>query len=340
MKRTAKLFFSVIALIVGLSINCHAQQESQFTQYMFNRMYYNPAFAGSTGSICATAMYRNQWLGFRLDRPTPETKTGTVPVDYLFAIDLPVKFLHGGVGASIIVDQIGYHKTININADYAFRMYWGPGNLAAAVELNMYNNTLDGSQLIGSDQLTGQYNNPSDPSVSDPMIASSEESDFLIDISTGLYYQVPGSFYVGVSMKNLMGSKSDVLNYKNARAVYLLGGYDYTLPVNPSFHLKPSALIKTADFTAFQAEASCLLSYQNAVWGGLSYRFRDAFAFMGGVNWNKLQVGLAYDLTTSKLGTFKSGRSQGTAELYLKYCFKVIIPQKAPSIYRNTRYLL
>jgi len=340
MRSATKIGLIVLIMIVGLSGVSSAQQETQFTQYMFNRMYYNPAYAGSSGSICATAMYRNQWMGLRLDAPAPGYKSGSAPVSYLFSFDLPVKFLHGGLGATVLSDQIGYHNSINVNVDYAFRIFWGPGNLAAAVELNMYNTTLDGSQLIGSSAQTGVPSNPVDPSITDPLIAAAEESDFLIDMSTGLYYQIPGSMYVGVSMKNLLASKSDILNYENARSIYMMGGYEYTLPFNPSFRLKPSALVKTANFSAFQADVSCLLSYQNAVWGGVSYRVSDAFAFMGGVNWKKLQVGAAYDLTTSRIGTFKSGRSQGTLEFYLKYCFKVIIPQKAPSIYRNTRYLL
>lgn len=339
MNSANKILLLLLALLFGVSGISYAQQEAQFTQYMFNRMYYNPAYAGSTGSICATAMYRNQWLGMRLDSPAPGYKSGSTPVDYLFSIDFPVKFLHGGLGATVLSDKIGYHNSVNVNVDYAFRIYWGPGNLAAAVELNMYNNSLDGSQLIGSSGQTGSPGSPTNSTV-DPLVAASDESDFLVDMSTGLYYQVPGSFYLGASVKNLLASKSDVLNYQNARSVYLLGGYEYTLPFNPSFRLKPSALIKTADFSAFQVDASCLLSYQNSFWGGASYRFRDAFAFMGGINWHKLQVGAAYDLTTSRLGTFKRGRSQGTIELYLKYCFKVIIPQKAPSVYRNTRYLL
>lgn len=341
MRSATKIGLTALILIVGLSGVCSAQQEAQFSQYMFNRMYYNPAYAGSSGSICATAMYRNQWMGLRLDAPAPGYKSGSAPVNYLFSFDLPVKFLHGGLGATVVSDQIGYHKSINVNVDYAFRIYWGPGNLAAAAEVNLYNNTLDGSQLIGSSAQTGIPSSPTDPSITDPLITASEESDFLIDMSTGLYYQIPGSMYVGVSVKNLLASKSDVLNYQNARSVYMMGGYEYTLPFNPSFRLKPSALVKTADFSVFQADVSCLLSYQNAVWGGASYRVNDAFAFMGGINWKKLQFGVAYDLTTSRIGgAFKRGRSQGTVELYLKYCFKVIIPQKAPSIYRNTRYLL
>lgn len=339
MKITTKKIIALILLIMGFSFVSMAQQTYQFTQFMFNRLYYNPAYAGSSGSICASAMYRNQWMGLKLDAPAEGIDAGSAPVDYLFTFDLPVKFLHGGLGATVVSDKIGYHNSVSVDVDYAFRIYWGPGNLAAAVELNLFNSTIDNSQLYGIDDFTGIYTDPIASSSGDPLLSKSETSAFLIDASTGIYYQVPGSYYIGLSAKNLLASKSDEIHFQNPRTFYLMGGYEYTMPFNPSFKLKPSALVKTSNFSTFQADIACLLDYQNAVWGGVSYRIYDAFAFMAGINWKKLQVGVAYDLTTSRLGTFKSGRSQGTLELYLKYCFKVIIPQKPPSVYRNTRYL-
>lgn len=329
----------MLIILTGFVNIGRAQQEAQFTQFMFNRLSYNPAYAGSSGSICASLMYRNQWLGLSLDSPSADVEAGSTPTDYLFAFDMPVKFLHGGIGISAVMDQLGYHKNVSASFDYAFRMYWGSGNLAAAIEVNLFNSTFDYSQLRGADDLSGNYTDPISSS-GDPLIsAGEEESDFLFDLSTGLYYQVPGLWYAGVSVKNLLASQSDVLNYSNARIVYFMGGYDYTLPFNPSFKLKFSGLAKTANFSVFQADIAALLDYRSLLWGGLSYRVTDAVAILGGVNWNKLQFGLSYDLTTSKLGVYKHGRSQGTLEAYLRYCFKVIIPQKAPSVYRNTRYL-
>ena len=329
--------FSIV--ILGFSCVGFAQKEMQFTQYMFNRLSYNPAYAGSSGSICATLLYRNQWMGLQLDAPTPTSKAGSTPTSYLFSFDTPVKFLHGGLGLTAYADKIGYHDNVGIDFDYAFRIYWGPGNLAAAIEGSFFNTSLDYSSLIGSDDQTGNYETPTE-SANDPLLnGGTDANDFLVDLSTGVYYQVPGTYYLGVSIKNLLAAKSEKVNFQNARVLYLMGGYEYILPSNPSFKLKPSMLVKTADFSTFQVDASCLLEYQNAFWGGVSYRFQDAVSFLGGVNWKKMKVGLSYDLTTSALGTFKEGLSCGTMEIYLHYCFKVIIPPKPPSVYRNTRYL-
>ena len=339
MKIKLKKIISFSLMILGFSCVGFAQQEAQFTQYMFNRLSFNPAYAGSSGSICATLLYRNQWMGLQLDPPTPTIEPGSTPTDYLFSFDMPVKFLHGGIGLTAFADKIGYHSAVTANIDYAFRIYWGPGNLAAAVEASLFNAKLDYTNLIGSDDLPGNWNTQVFGS-SDPLIGSEDDaSDFLVDVGTGIYYQVPGSYYFGVSAKNLLEAESEVLNYKNARTFYFTGGFDYVLPANPSFKLKPSALVKTAYFSTYQFDVSCLLEYQNAIWGGINYRLYDAVSFLAGVNWNKLKLGLSYDLTTSQLGTFSNGRSNGTLEVYLRYCFKVIIPPKPPTIYRNTIYL-
>ena len=331
---------SILLLILGFSCVGHAQQEIQFTQYMFNRLAVNPAYAGSSGSMCGSIMYRGQWLGLHLDPPTPGYDAGSTPTDYLFSFDSPVKFLHGGLGITLFSDKIGYFSFTSAAFDYAFRIYWGPGNLSAGIEANLYNASLDYGNLVGSGDLSGDYNNPIGSS-GDPLLTGGQEgSDFLIDASFGLYYQVPGTYYFGLSMKNVLAAHSDVLNYQTSRVLCLLGGYEYVIPANPSFRLKPSALVRTANFSVFQIDLSCLLEYQNLFWGGVSFRYQDAFSILGGVNWDKMKIGLAYDMTINKLGNFKSGFSKGSLEAYMRYCFKIIVPPKLPSIYQNTRYLL
>ena len=318
---------------------CTAQNEGQYTHFMFNRLSYNPAYAGSSGAISFTLLYNKQWLGLTLQSPVPDVKPGVTPTNYLFSFDMPVSWLHGGIGLLFNSQSLGYHSNNTINIDYAFRLYWGPGNLSAAVEANLYSFGFNTENLYGCDDLTGDPTNPTGGG-SDPSVNGQDLSDFMIDFSTGLYYQVPGEWYASLSVKNLLGSKSDKIHYENARTLYLMGGYEYTFPYNPAFRLKPSVLIKTADFSVFQAEAALLLDYENAFWGGLGYRVGDAFTFLGGVNWKWARIGIAYDLTTSKLGTMKTGRSFGTFEIFLNGSFRIDNPKQKPTVSRNTRYQL
>ncbi len=316
-----------------------AQNEGQYTHFMFNRLSYNPAYAGSSGAISFTLLYNNQWMGLDLQAPVQGLEAGTTPTNYLFSFDMPVSFLHGGIGAVFNSQSIGYHNNTTINIDYAFRIYWGPGNLSAAVEANLYNFAFNTSNLRGAGDLTGDPTNPGS-STSDPSISGQDVSEFMVDVSTGLYYQVPGVWYASLSVKNLLGSHSDALGYQNARTLYLMGGYEYTFPFNPSFKLKPSFLAKAADFAIYQAEAAVLLDYENAFWGGLGYRINDAFSFLAGVNWKWLRVGVAYDLTTSKLGFAKTGRSFGSLELFVSGNFRISTSKRTPTVSRNTRFQL
>ena len=299
-----KLSLFVIALV----FSCVAMaQEPQFSQYMFNRMSYNPGYAGSSGSICAALMYRNQWLGLHLDA----------------TFDMPVKFLHGGLGLNVVKDMIGYHDNISASLDYAFRMFWGEGNLSAGAAVSLMSSKLDKESLT-----------PEDPN--DPVLSALGESATLIDAGVGIYYQVPGKYYVGVSVKNLLGAHSDEIMFTNARTAYAMGGFEYVPSSAPSVRIKPSALLKTDNLSYFQADLTCLIDYRNAFWGGLGYRVQDAVYALAGIHWKKLQVGVSYDFTTSRLGAYKFGRSKGSIELYMKFCFKVVVPRKPNTSYGNT----
>lgn len=315
-----KLSLFVIALV----FSCVAMaQEPQFSQYMFNRMSYNPGYAGSSGSICAALMYRNQWLGLHLDAPNANAKAGSTPQDVLFTFDMPVKFLHGGLGLNVVKDMIGYHDNISASLDYAFRMFWGEGNLSAGAEVSLMSSKLDKASIIAEDP-------------NDPVLAGLGESATLIDAGVGIYYQVPGKYYVGVSVMNLLGAHSDEIMFTNARTAYAMGGFEYVPSSAPSVRIKPSALLKTANLSYFQADLTCLIDYRNAFWGGLGYRVNDAVYALAGIHWKKLQVGVSYDFTTSRLGAYKFGRSMGSIELYMKFCFKVVVPRKPNTSYGNT----
>ena len=321
-----------------------AQNEGQYTHFMFNQLSYNPAYTGSSGALSFTLLYNNQWMGLDLQAPTATVQAGVTPTNILASFDMPVTWLHGGIGLTFNSEQIGYHNNTTINLDYAFRIYWGRGNLAAGVEMNLYNFSFNTENLVGISDLTGDPVNPVGQA-GDPVVNGQMVSEFMVDVSTGLYYQVPSEYYVGLSVKNLLASHSDQLAFSNARTLYLIGGYEYTFPYNPAFKLKPSLMAKTANFSTVQAEAALLLDYENFFWAGLGYRLADAFTFLAGVNWNFanlnwLRVGVAYDLTTSTLGGFKSGRSFGSLEIFVNGTFRIIVPKDPPTVSRTTRFLL
>ncbi len=342
--RCARKIASFFAMTALFFASATAQNEGQYSHFMFNQLSYNPAYAGASGALSFTLIYNNQWMGLDLQAPAPDLAAGVTPTNYLASVDLPVNFLHGGLGLTFNSENIGYRSNTTINLDYAFRIYWGRGNLAAGIEANLYNFSFNTADLRGPDDLPGIPGQSSGSSI-DPTVNGQEASEMMIDVSTGLYYQVPGEYYLSLSVKNLLASHSDELAYTNARTVYAMAGYEYAFPYNPSFKLKPSVLAKTADFSIFQAEAALILDYESAFWGGLGYRWNDAFTFLAGINWNFsnlnwIRIGAAYDLTTSKLGSFKAGRSFGSLEIFVNGTFRIISPQRPPTSSRTTRFLL
>ena len=334
-RRFVKLSTAVCVLVLALASPSFlsAQQEPQFSQYMFNRLSYNPGYAGSNGAMCLTGFYRNQWMGMGLTDVYGEASEASSGETMNFSFDMPVRFLHGGIGATIISDKIGFRDNIHAKIDYAFRIQFPTGNLAIGVEAQLFNSTLDKSHLIGADQITqdDQVGTSSDPVLGD----LSEQSDFLFDLGAGIYYQIPGKLYIGLSTSKLLETSSENLYWDNRRFYYILAGYEWALPAYPSLRLLPSALLKT-DFvskSAYQLDASLLMEWEHKIWGGMTYRVQDAIVLMGGVAFGDFKLGVSYDIPTSRIST----QSFGSLELFARLCFKIENPHKPPTIYRNTR---
>jgi type IX secretion system PorP/SprF family membrane protein len=319
--------FTLLLLLLGTNSIIFAQQEAQFSQFMFNTMAFNPGYAGSNNAICLNTFARQQWLGFK----DPDG-SNTAPQTFLFSIDAPIKFLHGGLGAIISKDKIGFEDNTNVRLAYSYIVNLGSGFLGIGAEAAFLDKKIDYSKF-----------KPIDPG--DPVLnGKAKESNFYTDFAFGIYYNVPGKFYAGISALNLSEPKG--FNYKDInnvdqnsfslkRTYFITGGYEYVFPSNPSFELDPSVLIKT-DFVSAQYDIAAILKYENRFWGGLSYRVQDAATILIGVNWKNFKFGYSYDLTTSNMG--ESGKSSGSHELFLRYCFKIEIPKTFKS-YKNTRYL-
>ena len=105
-------------------------------------MFVNPGYAGLSEGICINGVYRQQWAGFK-------DQYGDVvsPQDFLITIDSPVKFLHGGLGGSIIQDRLGQQSDIIVKVDYSFHLDLAIGKLGLGLGVNLINRSIDGSKL-------------------------------------------------------------------------------------------------------------------------------------------------------------------------------------------------
>jgi type IX secretion system PorP/SprF family membrane protein len=295
-----------------------AQQEPQFTHNMFNNMYYNPAFAGSGEAICFTGIARQQWMGIK------EDGNNVAPRTMLISMDAPINILHGGIGGSICKDQLGYYSSIGVRLEYAYRFNFGEGIMSIGGQYSMLNSTYDFAKFKPIDD-------------GDPVLAdNSKQNNFMGDFGFGVFYKMPGKFFLGLSAINLSEAKAPIgkANLQLKRNYYLAGGYEYTLPSYPEFELLPSFLVKT-DATSAQYDLNTLVRYNNKFWGGVTYRVQDAVGLLVGMNVKNFRIGYSYDITTSKL---HQAGSMGSHEVMLGYCFKIVI-EKPRKSYRNTRFL-
>lgn len=330
MRKTIFFLFAFVG-IFGVAVG---QQDPQFTQYMHNIYFYNPGFAGANDAICATGLFRQQWLGFT---ETVNGKENNVaPQTMLFTIDAAIHPLRGGIGLVVYKDKLGYEENTGVKIGYAYKMPFKGGNLGIGFHVNLLNKQINYSQFVAIDP--------------DPLIMGDKKSDMLIDGAFGIYYSQPGVFWAGVSANQILQAKSDMgtsvsgtslASPELKRHFYFSGGYQYQL--NADIDLRPTALIKT-DFVSAQYDFDLLAYYKNQFWGGLGYRHTDAIAISigcqpalnSGSGLSPLKVGYSYDFTTSALG--RNGISSGSHEIFLNYCFKIIIVVP-PSSYKNVRFL-
>ena len=285
---------------------------------MFNTMTFNPGVSGVSGMICATALTRQQWVGFK---GAPSTTS--------FSVNAPVKLFHvdSGVGLVVESDNAGFNKNINLSGSYSYLMDVGQGKLGIGLMLGMQNITLSPSWQIPS----GESHTPAS---GDPLIPENKESYVAFDASIGGYYKTD-KYYAGLSVTHINEPKinfSKGVSYVS-RHYYLTAGYTIQLP-SPSFELLPSVFV-FSDGKVTQAAVNTLVRYNKKVWGGVSYRAGDAISGMIGVElYNGIRIGYAYDFPMSDIR--KS--TTGSQEFMVNYCFDLSLG-KSPMRYKSIRFL-
>ncbi len=293
------------ALLITSSIAL-AQQDPQFSQNMFNRLYPNAGYAGTNDAICGSLLYRDQW-----------DKFGGGPVSVAFGVDGPVKLLHGGLGLSVLSDNLGNEKNLNLKLAYSFHLDLGSGKLGIGI---------DGGLLqkgFGNDFRPVDQNDPNIPT---------DETETKFDLGAGVFYNSE-NFYLGASATHLTGGEFEFskTKYEVVPNYYFNGGINFEL--SPSLKLTPSFFLKS-DAKEMQLDINANLHIKDKFWIGASYRLEDAVVVMAGFTlFEKLRLGYAYDIGMSKLKDYHSG----THEVMVGYCYK--IKPKALPVLRNVRFL-
>lgn len=278
-----------------------AQQKPVVSQYMFNGLVLNPAYAGTNGYFSATGMLRNQWVN--LDG-APRVST--------LAIHSNVKNKNIGLGLVVTNDKIGVHDDLGAYLSYAYHLKLPVGKLSMGLQ-------------AGFNNLTSSFNELTLSTASDPIL-NDQISRFKINFGTGLYYFTE-NFYAGLSIPYIIKNRSfkqlDVMReIEESRYYYFTIGKVFSISENLKF--KPSGLLRIEEGMPVAYDVSANLFIDDAVNLGVSYREGDSMIGMFEIQLNDfLRFGYAYDWIISELSNY----TQGTHEIMVNYRLNLFAPK-------------
>lgn len=269
-----------------------AQQDPMYSQYMFNVLAFNPAYAGSADVLAAMALSRHQWVGFA---GAPSTQT--------LSVHSPLPGQTLSLGGTLMHDVTGPAKQSGLFIDGAYRIRTGPDTrLSFGLKggINFF------QADIGS--LTTVESEPINASISGKVLPN---------IGFGMFWHSP-TYYVGLSapklLENTIGSDGGVVTNREFRHYFLMGGY--VMDLNRDLKFKPSLMMRIVQGAPFSLDLNANFLLRDKVWFGGMYRWGNGLGFMTQYRFNEqLRAGYAFDFTTTSIGA----RTAGTHEIMVSY---------------------
>lgn len=285
-------------IILGLLLNSFfaiAQQEAQYTQYMYNTANINPAYAGSRGSLSALIMHRTQWVGLE-GAPVTNVATISSPLGISQRFGLGVSFVNDKLGPSdnnVISVDLSYY----VPTSETFKLAFGVKGTA-----DMFNVDFNKVKLF----------NPNDN-----LNRENIDNRFSANVGAGLYWYSDKT-YLGVSVPYILENHyydNDIQYVASERMhFHILAGHVFDLSKELKF--KPSVLSKVVQGAPLQVDLSANFLFFDKLTLGAAYRWSAAVSAMAGFQLSdSWMIGYAYDKETTRLGNFNSG----SHEIFLRY---------------------
>ncbi|MEO1487191.1 MAG: type IX secretion system membrane protein PorP/SprF [Bacteroidota bacterium] len=296
-----QLILSILFMVLGMV--CCAQQNPQYTQYMYNTQIINPAYSGSREALSFGLLGRTQWVNLE---GSPESGT--------FTVNCPIGLYDNmGLGLSIVHDRLGPSTESNITADYAYRIDVSrTGKLSFGLKAGLDVLNVDFSQL-------DIFNS------NDPFFQNNIDNQLQPQIGAGLYFNT-NRFYMGASVPNFLRTKhfdESTLEADNVDSdsialerlhYFLIAGYVFDL--NPNLKFKPAALFKAVGGSPLQWDFSANFLFNEKFTFGASYRWSASLSALAGFQiTDTFFLGMAYDYQTTEIEQF----SDGSYEVFLRF---------------------
>ncbi|MBT8266723.1 MAG: type IX secretion system membrane protein PorP/SprF [Bacteroidia bacterium] len=304
--RKTSFIQSLLTFVVYLMVcQIFAQQDPQYTQYMYNTMSVNPAYAGQRDVLSITGLHRSQWVGIE---GAPQTQT--------LGIHAPLRNERIGLGLNVINDALGPAQETYVNVNFSY-----------TIPLNELDKKLSfgltgGLHLLDTDWSKGQFQNPD-------VVFNENLSLISPTVGAGLYLH-SRKWYLGLSVPNIITTEH-YNDFQESLATerlhfFLIGGYVFNLSDNTK--LKPAFLVKAVTGAPIIADVSANFLFYEKLTLGLAWRWDDALSGLAGFQISEgLYVGYAYDYTTTDLKNYNSGTHEIVLRFELQKLGRILSPR-------------
>ena len=283
-----KIFYKTVLtlLIFTFSQFLSAQEEIQYTQYMYTPSLLNPAFVGMREEMNISIIHRSQWVG-----------VNGAPISQSLVFDTPIND-NVGFGLNVLHDKIGPAQVMNVTMDVSYLLQLNNNGLKLSFGMK------GGGQLLNVDFNKLLVNDPNDEGLKENI-----NSRFSPTIGTGVYLYNQ-QWYVGLSTPNFLISehynKTLVSSVANSTHYYLIGGINFD--INNQVKLKPTVLFKGVAGSPLSMDLSLNALINEAFTVGVSYRKGASISGLFDVKVNSnLSIGYSYDYATTAISNFSGG---------------------------------
>jgi type IX secretion system PorP/SprF family membrane protein len=313
-------YYIIFCLLLSGTIHTVvAQQDPQFTQYMFNNLYITPAAAGIDGITRFTALHRSQWMGYQ-----SSFGDGGAPTSQILTFSTPIYKLKSGFGAYVMHDQLGPQNNLEVQAMYAYHLgIRDNAKLSFGLKLGLFSQGINGTYYRYIQN-------------GDNLIIDGKESQVRPDVGVGAMLRSE-KFYVGIGVNHLTEAQFDFGLDETRGAlqkhINFTAGYFYD--VNFDLQVHPSILVKS-DFNEFSFDVGVIATLRNTMWGGLSFRQSEAATVLLGYSFLKdksLKFGYSIDVVIKD----REAKENFSHELMLIYELPITVGT-GKKVVRTPRY--